>query len=179
MKRFIIPIVGVAAMILLVTFWFYEKREGDSNVAVAPSAERQTACEQFLTVALFPDDGASQVFMEKCLRGDPVLPGDQVESPTGEEVVVAPPLMEPADTRSNIGAGCAVGGCSQQICGEAGEVESVATTCEWKEEYFCYRVARCEKQASGQCGWTETAEYNQCIVDIDTTSSAEGEVLIN
>lgn len=173
MKRYIIPIIGVVAMIILVTFWFYEKRGGDPAATVAPSAERQASCEQFLTVALFPDDGASEVFMEKCLRGEPVLPGDKVGSSSDEEVVVAPPLIEPSGTRSNIGAGCAVGGCSQQICGEAGEVESVATTCEWKEEYACYRVARCEKQASGQCGWTETAESQQCRVDANASGTVE------
>jgi hypothetical protein len=53
-----------------------------------------------------------------------------------------------------------VGGCSGQICSDQPDM---ASTCEWREEYACYKTARCEKQASGQCGWTATAELNMCL----------------
>ena len=59
------------------------------------------------------------------------------------------------------GEGCARTGCSGQICAPAGE--SVVTTCQWSEEYACYKTARCEKQPSGQCGWTATAALDSCI----------------
>ncbi|MFM2423939.1 MAG: hypothetical protein RLZZ70_328 [Candidatus Parcubacteria bacterium] len=62
-------------------------------------------------------------------------------------------------------AGCVVGGCSSQLCIEAGQ--DVVSTCEWTAKYSCYQTATCERQASGQCGWTETKALNQCIADAD------------
>ncbi len=59
--------------------------------------------------------------------------------------------------------GCVVGGCSSQLCGEEGD--DLVSTCEWTEKYSCYQKATCERQASGQCGWTETPELLQCIAD--------------
>lgn len=55
---------------------------------------------------------------------------------------------------------CYVGGCSGQICSEN---EGVISTCEWREEYACYRTATCEVQADGNCGWTQTAELQACL----------------
>ena len=53
---------------------------------------------------------------------------------------------------------CIVTGCSGQICSD----REVVTTCEFREEYACFKEAICERQVSGECGWTETEEYNQC-----------------
>ncbi|MFN3692883.1 MAG: hypothetical protein ACK4SL_02135 [Candidatus Paceibacteria bacterium] len=61
--------------------------------------------------------------------------------------------------------GCVVGGCSSQLCLEEGN--DMTTTCEWTAKYSCYQKATCERQASGQCGWTETPELLQCIADAD------------
>ena len=156
----IIFLVAVTAGGLWIMNGFKEAAEV-SEVPV--TAERQTACENFLTVALFPDDGSAERFLEACLRGDPVLPGEQNE----EGEVIAPPLVENPPVEPQVAPGCAVGGCSSQICGEEGEVEGVVTTCEWRSEYACYVESRCERQASGQCGWTETAEYTQCMKNIE------------
>lgn len=57
-------------------------------------------------------------------------------------------------------APCFVGGCSGQICSDR---EGVISTCEWREEYACYQSAACERQADGQCGWTQTPELNACL----------------
>ncbi len=59
--------------------------------------------------------------------------------------------------------GCVVGGCSSQLCGEEGQ--DLISTCEWTAKYSCYQKATCERQPSGQCGWTETPELLQCIDD--------------
>jgi hypothetical protein len=59
--------------------------------------------------------------------------------------------------------GCMVGGCSAQLCVEASE-GGVASTCEYAEHYACYQTARCERQTTGKCGWTETADLRQCLV---------------
>lgn len=56
-------------------------------------------------------------------------------------------------------AQCRPTGCSGQVCSD----EDIMTTCEYKEEYACYKSAKCERQASGACGWTETAELKGCL----------------
>ena len=55
---------------------------------------------------------------------------------------------------------CYIGGCSSQICSDKPDMVS---TCEFKEEYACYQTAVCERQTSGQCGWTQTPELRACL----------------
>ncbi len=55
---------------------------------------------------------------------------------------------------------CYVGGCSGQICSDQ---EDVASTCEYHESYACYQSATCERQLSGECGWTPTPELSACL----------------
>lgn len=57
---------------------------------------------------------------------------------------------------------CYIGGCSGQICSEE---QGVISTCEWRPEYACYRDAKCEVQADGNCGWTRTAELEACLAN--------------
>jgi hypothetical protein len=57
--------------------------------------------------------------------------------------------------------GCFVGGCSGQVCSDQKDVMS---TCEYKEEYSCYKTAKCERQDSGVCGWTQTQTLLECLV---------------
>jgi hypothetical protein len=54
---------------------------------------------------------------------------------------------------------CQVTGCSGQVCAD----HAAITTCEWRDEYACYRHAACERQASGACGWTPTDELRACL----------------
>jgi uncharacterized protein DUF6748 len=54
---------------------------------------------------------------------------------------------------------CMKTGCSQQICSD----KEVFTTCEYKTEYACYKKAACERQASGECGFTQTPELEACL----------------
>lgn len=68
---------------------------------------------------------------------------------------------DPSNGNDKVAEGkCFVGGCSSHVCSDD---PNVVTTCEWKEEYACYKQAKCERQADGQCGWTETSELNSCI----------------
>jgi hypothetical protein len=69
-----------------------------------------------------------------------------------------------------VAGGCFVGGCSSQICSEDPHAIS---TCEYRQEYACYKTAACERQASGQCGWTDTAALRMCLASAPppTTSS--------
>jgi eight-cysteine-cluster-containing protein len=69
---------------------------------------------------------------------------------------------------------CVVGGCSGTICMSKEDMENggLATTCEYKEEYKCFEKAICETQADGNCDWTETEEYKQCM---DSVNNGEEE----
>ncbi len=54
---------------------------------------------------------------------------------------------------------CRPTGCSGQVCAD----QDIATTCEWREEYACYRAAECKRQSDGACGFTQTAELEACL----------------
>jgi hypothetical protein len=54
---------------------------------------------------------------------------------------------------------CMKTGCSGQVCSD----EEVVTTCEYRSEYDCYKRARCERQANGECGFTQTRELTTCL----------------
>jgi hypothetical protein len=55
---------------------------------------------------------------------------------------------------------CFVGGCSSQLCSD---IQGLASDCDWKEAYACYRNATCERQVDGACGWTQTAQLQDCL----------------
>ena len=54
---------------------------------------------------------------------------------------------------------CLKTGCSGQVCSD----QEVITTCEYKNEYECYKKATCERQPNGDCGFTPTPELNACL----------------
>ena len=60
------------------------------------------------------------------------------------------------------GSPCYVGGCSNQLCTDN---PNMGSTCQWTEAYACYKTAKCERQASGQCGWTMTSALQQCLAN--------------
>ncbi|MDO8536684.1 MAG: PQQ-dependent sugar dehydrogenase, partial [bacterium] len=66
---------------------------------------------------------------------------------------------EPAPAPNPGRVECKPTGCSGQICSD----EDMITTCEYRAEYACYKGAKCEQQASGKCGWTQTQELQSCL----------------
>ena len=67
---------------------------------------------------------------------------------------------------------CVRGGCSGQICEEAGT--GTITDCEYSAAYGCYQKAECTVQANGECGFTDTLVLRQCLAnagreDMDST----------
>ena len=66
-------------------------------------------------------------------------------------------LRATADTSSS--KPCMITGCSSQVCSD----QDVVTTCEYRNEYACYRKAKCERQSNGECGWTRTKELTSCV----------------
>jgi hypothetical protein len=57
-------------------------------------------------------------------------------------------------------ADCYIGGCSGQVCSDQ---EGVITTCQADPDFACYQDATCERQTTGECGWTQTVELNTCL----------------
>jgi len=76
---------------------------------------------------------------------------------------IPPPETVGGETSGVVGNGCAVAGCSMQLCVSVEEAANVVSTCEYKAEYACYKEASCEPQANGKCGWTQTAELKACL----------------
>ena len=56
---------------------------------------------------------------------------------------------------------CKPTGCSRQVCSD----KEVITSCEYRSEYACYRLAKCERQINGRCEWTKTLQYSQCLTE--------------
>lgn len=118
-----------------------------------------------------PDSGVIKItnFQECAEMGYPVMESypAQCRGPGGKVFVQEIPSPITPDVSSTTpreaSNGCVVGGCSGQLCGEAGASDSLISTCEFKEEYACYKKARCERQPTGMCGWTETSELKSCI----------------
>lgn len=89
----------------------------------------------------------------------PILEPDVVVTPSTEP---NPPVALPPEKPVVAGA-CVVGGCSSQLCGEEAEMADIVTTCIYREQYSCYQTAKCERQITGKCGWTETPELAMCL----------------
>jgi hypothetical protein len=89
------------------------------------------------------------------------IPEDEIPEPPVQDVLENPnPTPDPSIPPPS--GGCYVGGCSGQICSED---PAAVSTCEWREAYACYRTAKCERQPSGQCGWTDTPELRSCLAN--------------
>jgi hypothetical protein len=82
-------------------------------------------------------------------------------TPAPKEEPELAPVQIPADK----GSRCRASGCSGQLCTDRGDQ---MTTCEWREEYACYHTAVCERQPTGECGWTETPELKSCLLNPST-----------
>ncbi len=59
---------------------------------------------------------------------------------------------------------CRIMGCSKQFCSDV--EDEVVLACEWKQEFECVRNSKCERQADGKCGWTETPAYKGCLIGL-------------
>jgi len=57
--------------------------------------------------------------------------------------------------------GCQVTGCSGQVCA----AQPTITTCEYRDWYQCYRLASCDAQPTGACGWTSNDAFKQCMIE--------------
>ena len=72
------------------------------------------------------------------------------------------PTESVGSTQRYIGEGCKVGGCSSELCLNE-DSEDIYSICIYSPTYECYKTARCEKQANGKCGWSQTEELKACL----------------
>ncbi len=72
-----------------------------------------------------------------------------------------------SEPQASAAAGCAIGGCSGEVCSDVSS-DPIVSACIYKEEFACYKTARCEKQAGGTCGWTRTDALMTCLANAKT-----------
>ncbi len=111
--------------------------------------------------------GAISNFEECAAAGNPIMESypEQCRTPDGRTFV-----RDISNDTSNGGDeivfnGCAVAGCSGQLCVSADEAGDIVTTCEYRAEYACHKEAYCGPQADGKCGWSQTAELQRCLAN--------------
>jgi|SRR3989344_885942 len=147
-------LIGIAIVLIII---------GALLLSFSTNRER----DQLLAINNFDDCKAA---------GYPIMESypEQCATPDGRSFVNEA-QREPQNSTSTqiVVNGCAVAGCSGQLCVSAGEASGILTTCEFKTEYACYREASCEPQANGKCGWTQTTELKQCIAEAKSAPPME------
>lgn len=138
-------LIGLALVLLIVGGLLY---------ALAKNIEEQ----KVLSISSFEECAAA---------GYPIMESfpEQCRTPDGRTFV-----NEQQQPTSNDGLGlqangCAVAGCSGQLCVSADEAGDIVTTCEYRSEYACYKEASCEPQSNGKCGWTMSNDLKTCLAN--------------
>ncbi len=76
----------------------------------------------------------------------------------------ASPYSSPAPTKDP--SGCVIAGCSGTLCVEASDPR-FATTCEYLPKYQCYNDLTCTRLESGDCGFQEQDQLQQCLAEYE------------
>lgn len=82
-------------------------------------------------------------------------------APPSGRVYCPRPTATPTLTVRQLGK-CIVGGCNGELCVDENS-PAKNTICVYKVEYQCYKSAKCTRQTSGVCGWTQTTELSSCL----------------
>lgn len=120
-------------------------------------------------------------FEECAAEGNPVMESYPRQCRTADGRIFVEEVSDVVPPNDGAAAnGCAVAGCSGQLCVAADEASTIVTTCEYRAEYACYRQASCEPQPDGKCGWTQTPALTQCLANppsLEAETSMELEVM--
>ncbi|MDO8619733.1 MAG: Gmad2 immunoglobulin-like domain-containing protein, partial [bacterium] len=143
--------------------WFFEASfpvklfDGNGELLVTGIAQ---AKEEWMTTEFVPFEVTLSFTAPATTVGTLVLNKDNPSGlPENEDTLQVPVQFLKAVAVPPAVKACVVSGCSGQICGE----EEMMSSCEFKEAYACYKTARCERQTTGTCGWTETAGLKACL----------------
>lgn len=86
---------------------------------------------------------------------------DPVEVPGADPSATATATGDPAVQQRATG-GCVIGGCSGELCNPP-EMPEMATICQHKPEWDCYREAQCGRNEQNQCEWVLSPELEKCL----------------
>jgi len=75
----------------------------------------------------------------------------------GDEI--CDPFCAEPDPDCEVEGECRATGCSGDVCAD----QDVITTCEVRPEAECLKLAMCERQVEGECGFTPTAASEECF----------------
>lgn len=124
--------------------------ESIETVELGKSIATEAETITFLSATPYSEEGKAITTVDYALTFSVTQRGVQI-----------PPKQTPPLMRTT----CYVGGCSGEVCSNTPDV---ASACIYREEFACYKKTTCERQSTGQCGWTETAELRACL---DTSGS--------
>ena len=141
----------IAAILLLISGWGSERR-----MAAITSFEECAAA----------GNPIMESYPEQCRTAD-----GRMFVNSKQQVTLPGPADAPPNTSNSATSGCVIGGCSGQLCTDAKDGPAMST-CEYRAEYGCYKSAKCERQADGKCGWTQTPALRQCIQNAQSQPSA-------
>lgn len=79
---------------------------------------------------------------------------------SGEERETDPARGNGADEDAGKRGACRATGCSGQICAD----HDVVTTCEFRQEYACFRCMKCTR-VDGACQWKRGPDWERCTAD--------------
>lgn len=125
------------------------------------AAHYATALGEWMTEDFVPFASTLEFAKPATATGTLVLQKDNPSGLPEHDDEIRIPVRFVADGGGTTLAPCKKSGCSGQVCSD----DEVMTTCEYREEYACYKTATCERQADGQCGWTPTPALASCLSD--------------
>jgi len=102
-----------------------------------------------------------------------LLLGCVVDDKPKDDDGIIPPELPEMKAECSIDSDCVIGGCSGTLC-QSKDSEQFMTTCEWKEEYACFKETVCSC-IDGQCRWQETDEFIDCL---DAAKESDDEVIV-
>ena len=95
----------------------------------------------------------------------------QKDNPSGlpehDDSLTIPVKFKKTASQQDGQAVCRPTGCSGEVCSD----EDVVSICLYRSEFACYKTAKCERQKSGQCGWSQTSELNKCLFEKKSDST--------
>ena len=133
---------------------------GVSSTATLVLGETLTTNDKSITLKSVSPTTNSQVTIENSDYSFVLSVSPFVAPPVEVPVNVPPKESSTSPNNPTSNAKCYIGGCSRQVCSSN---PNLATTCEYKEEYACYKTATCKRQPNGKCGWTNTSELSACL----------------
>ncbi len=140
--------------------WFFEAVfpvEGlDGNGTVLGSGQAQAQSDWMATAAV-PFTATITFTAPKFAAGTLILKKDNPSGLPQNDGELRIPVRFGA--RAAQASQCRATGCSKEVCSD----QDVVTNCIFLPQYSCYKTARCERQASGECGWTTTPELRNCL----------------